>query len=55
MTTTTTPTRDHQPALGNTAGREADKPSPPPVANVWLSVALEMATARPETQKGGTK
>lgn len=38
MTTTTTPARDTLPAIGNTAGREADKPSPPPPgALAWLA------------------
>lgn len=34
---------------------QTDKPTPPPVVNVWLSVAMEIATARAEAQKGGTK
>lgn len=38
-----------------TTTTQPDKPTPPPALNVWLSVVMEIATARAEAQKGGTK
>lgn len=37
-----------------TTTTQPDKPTPP-VVNVWLSVVMEIAAARAEAQKGGTK